>query len=88
MIALAPFESLGYINRGEAYIKLGQEEKALQDLTLASLLEPNTQSLPERLQTMLSQLESSIGNRLAKEELANREKTNSYVLGFLHFCDC
>ena len=76
---MSPFESIGYINRGEAYMKLGQEEKALQDLTLASLLEPNIQSLPERLQTMLTQLETSIGNRMAKEELANRDKTNTYV---------
>ena len=88
VIALSPFESIGYINRGEAYIKLGQEEKALQDLTMASLLEVSNQSLPERLQTMLTQLESSIGNRLAKEELAQREKTNTYVRFLFFACNC
>lgn len=78
-IALTPLDSIGYINRGEAYMKMGQEDKALQDLTLASLIEANAKNQPEKLQTMLSQLEASIGNRLAKEELARRATNGAYV---------
>ena len=55
MISLVPLESAGYANRGEAYYKMGQEEKALHDLTMVSLLEAEKQSIPERVQQLLSQ---------------------------------
>lgn len=82
MISLFPLESAGYANRGEAYYKMGQEEKALHDLTMVSLLEAPKQSIPERVQQLLSQLETSIGSRLARAELARRARDGDFVLFF------
>lgn len=87
MISLFPLESAGYANRGEAYYKMGQEEKALHDLTMVSLLEAPNQSIPERVQQLLSQLESAIGSRLARAELARRARDGDFVpfFPFFHF---
>lgn len=79
MVSLFPLESAGYANRGEAYYKMGQEEKALHDLTMVSLLEAEKQSIPERVQQLLSQLETSIGSRLARAELARRARDGDFV---------
>ena len=79
MVSLFPLESAGYANRGDAYYKMGQEEKALHDLTMVSLLEAEKQSIPERVQQLLSQLETSIGSRLARAELARRARDGDFV---------
>ena len=78
VISLFPLDSKGYINRGEAYAKRGEEEKALRDLTIVSLLEAKNQSLPERVQQLISELETSIGSRLAKTEMTRRSRDPLY----------
>ena len=66
---------------------MGQEEKALHDLTMVSLLEASSQSIPERVQQLLSQLETSVGSRLARVELARRARDGDFVTfyRFSHF---
>ena len=79
-ISLFPLDAKCYFERGNAYVSIGQDEKALHDLTMYTLLVTDYSQIPESLNNTCSKLQQAIGIHLASIEMERRKKDPSYVV--------
>ena len=79
-ISLFPLDAKCYFDRGNAYVSIGQDEKALHDLTMYTLLVTDYSQIPESLNNTCSKLQQAIGIHLASIEMERRKKDPSYVV--------
>lgn len=79
-ISLFPLDAKCYFERGNAYVSIGQDEKALHDLTMYTLLVTDYSQIPESLNNTCSKLQQAIGIHLASIEIERRKKDPSYVI--------
>lgn len=79
-IKLFPLDPSGYYERGNIYVSIGQDEKALHDFTMYTLLITDYNKIPESLTTLTTKLQKSIGIQLASVEMERRKKDPSYVM--------
>lgn len=60
-------------------MKKEQEEKALHDYTMYTLLEADFTKIPDSIHDAMMNIQKSIGFKLAAEEVQRRKKDPSYV---------
>lgn len=60
-------------------MKKDQEEKALHDYTMYTLLEADFSKIPDAVHDAMMNIQKIIGMRLASEEIQRRKKDPSYV---------
>ena len=60
-------------------MKKDQEEKALHDYTMYTLLETDFSKIPDAVHDAMMNIQKIIGMRLASEEIQRRKKDSSYV---------
>ena len=83
-IHLLPLDASAYYERGNIYVTIGQDEKALHDFTLYTMLITDYKQIPESLHVKTDSLQKAIGFQLASVEMDRRKKDPSYV-SFLQF---
>ena len=78
-IYLFPLDASAYYERANIYVAIGQDEKALHDFTLYTMLITDYKQMPESLSEKTDKLQKAIGFHLASVEMERRKKDPSYV---------
>lgn len=83
-INLFPLEASAYLERGNLYVKIDQDEKAFHDFALYTQLITDYKSIPETLNETMAKLQKSIGIQLGSVEMERRKNDPSYVHFVFH----